>query len=110
MVFKLSYQGFNINLIVFQFENIEEDPSNFLLNFIFGCIRSFVGSSFYSRAPTLENEFRLISSLDFLIKKFFEADDRVLYECTFAVGKKTSFRFEGTRSLLISCIISANNL
>ena len=82
----------------------------FFLNSIFGFIRSFVGSSFNSHAPTLENEFRLISSLDFLIKKFFEADDRVLYECTFAVGKKTSFRFEGNRSLLISCIVSANNL
>ena len=82
----------------------------FFLNFIFGCIRSFVGSSFHSRAPTLENEFRLISSLDVLIKKSFEADERVLYECTFAVGKKTYFKFEGTRSLLKSCIVSANNL
>ena len=73
----------------------------FFLNYIFGCMRSFVGSSCHSRPQTLENDFRLISSLDFLIKKFFEADDRVLYECTFAVGKKTYFRFEGTRSLLI---------
>ena len=110
MVFKLSYQGFNINVIVFQFENIEEDPSSFLFKFYFWLHPKLCGSSFHSRAPTLENEFRLISRLDFLIKKFFEADDRVLYECTFAVGKKTSFRFEGTRSLLISCIVSANNL
>ena len=35
-----------------------------------------------------------MSSLDFLINKLFEADDRVLYECTFAVGKKTSFEFD----------------
>ena len=78
----------------------------FFLNFIFGCIRSFVSSSFHSRAPTLENDLRLISNLDILIRKFFEADDRVLcmYESTFAVGKKTSFKFEGIRSLLTSCI------
>ena len=43
-----------------------------------------------------------------MIKKLFENDDRVLYECTFAVGKKMSFRFEGTRSLLTSCIVSDN--
>ena len=61
----------------------------FFLNFIFGCIRSFVGSSFHSRAPTLKNDFRLISNLDVLIKKFFEADDRVLYECTLKIRLKS---------------------
>ena len=34
----------------------------------------------------------------------------VFNECTFAVGKKMPFKFEGTSSLLTSCIVSATNL
>ena len=58
-----------------------------------------------SRGKHCKNE-----SIVIVISGYWEYETGLLYECTFAVGKKTSFKFEGTKSLLTSCIVSANNL
>ena len=57
-----------------------------------------------SLTPIRENEFSCIFSLEGLVKRFFDVEDRVAYWCISLTWVKRLIRFSGAFLLMALCI------
>ena len=62
------------------------------------------GIEFHSLTPVRQNEFSRIFSLEGLVKRFFDVEDRVAYWCISLTWVKKLIRFSGAFLLMTSCI------
>ena len=62
------------------------------------------GLESHSLTPVLENEFSCILSLEGLVKRFFDVEDRVAYWCISLTWVKKLIRFSGAFLVMTSCI------